>query len=120
MQRKANGTFLWVSLVIQELKDVMSWEVLQVLDEVPMELKDVYRRMVEQIERLQRQCLELCRKVLSIVITAYRPLHLQELYVLSGLPTQVQNVNKSTEKIVKMCGSFLTIRDDKVYYPPVS
>ena len=28
MQRKANGTFLWVSLVIQELKDVISWEVL--------------------------------------------------------------------------------------------
>ena len=93
MQRKANGTFLWVSLVIQELKDVMSWEVLQVLDEVPTELKDVYRRMVEQIKRLRRQYPELCRQVLSIVITAYRPLHLQELYVLSGLPTQVQNVN---------------------------
>jgi hypothetical protein len=28
MRRKANGTFLWVSLVINELKDVMSWEVL--------------------------------------------------------------------------------------------
>jgi hypothetical protein len=67
IQRKANGTFLWVSLVIQGLKDVMSWEALQVLDEVPMELKDVYRRMMEQIKRLQRQYLELCRHVLSIV-----------------------------------------------------
>jgi len=115
MQRKANGTFLWVSLVIKELKNVMSWEVLQVLDEVPMELKDVYRRMMEQIKRLQRQYPELCRQVLSIVVTAYRPLHLQELHVLSGLPTQVQNVNQSTTTIVKMCGSFLTIRDDNVY-----
>jgi hypothetical protein len=115
MQRKANGTFLWVSLVIKELKNVLSWEVLQVLDEVPMELKDVYRRMMEQIKRLQRQYPELCRQVLSIVVTAYRPLHLQELHVLSGLPTQVQNVNQSTTTIVKMCGSFLTIRDDNVY-----
>jgi len=115
MQRKANGTFLWVSLIIQELKDVMSWEVLQVLDEVPMGLKDVYRRMMKQIKRLQRQYPELCRQVLSIVITAYRPLHLQELYVLSGLPTQVQNVNQSAATIVKMCGSFLTIRDNNVY-----
>jgi hypothetical protein len=115
MQRKANGTFLWVSLVIQELKDVMSWEALQVLDEVPMELKDVYCRMMAQIKRLQRQYPELCRQVLSIVITAYRPLHLQELYVLSGLPTQVQNVNQPTATIVKMCGSFLTIRDNNVY-----
>ena len=115
MQRKANGTFLWVSLVIQELKNVMSWEVLQVLDEVPMELKNVYRRMMEQIKRLQRQYPELCRQILSIVITAYRPLHLQELYALSGLPTQVQNINQSTAVIVKMCDSFLTIRDDNVY-----
>lgn len=115
MQRKANGTFLWVSLIIKELKEVMSFEILQVLDEVPMQLKDVYRRMIEQINRLQRQHPTLCRQVLSTVITAYRPLHLQELYTLSGLPTQIQNVNELTAKIVKMCGSFLTIRDDNVY-----
>ena len=28
MQRKANSTFLWVSLIIKELKDVIAWEVL--------------------------------------------------------------------------------------------
>ncbi|KAF1962191.1 hypothetical protein CC80DRAFT_542514 [Byssothecium circinans] len=43
MRRKANGTFLWVSLVIKDLKDAMSWEVLQILDEVPVELKDLAR-----------------------------------------------------------------------------
>jgi hypothetical protein len=115
MRRKANGTFLWVSLVIKELKDVMSWEVLQVLDEVPLELRDIYHRMIEQIKQLQRQYPELCRQVLSIVIAAYRPLHLQELYVLSGLPAQVSDINQSTMAIVKMCGSFLTVRDDSVY-----
>jgi len=115
MQRKANGTFLWVSLVIKELKDVMAWEVLQVLDEVPIELKDVYRRMMEQIKQLQRRYPELCRQILSTVIATYRPLHLQELHVLSGLPTLVQNINHATAKIVKMCGSFLTIRNNNVY-----
>ncbi|KAF2685713.1 HET-domain-containing protein [Lentithecium fluviatile CBS 122367] len=115
MQQKANGTFLWVSLVIKELKDVMAWEILQVLDEVPTELNDVYRRMMEQIKRLQRQYPELCRKVLSTVLATYRPLHLQELHVLSSLPIPVQNVNQATATIVKMCGSFLTIRNDNVY-----
>jgi len=80
-----------------------------------MDLKDVYRRMMKQIKQLQRQYPELCRQVLSIVIAAYRPIHLQELHVLSNLPTQVQNVNQFTASIVKMCGSFLTIRDDNVY-----
>lgn len=115
MQQKANGTFLWVSLIIKELKEVMAWEVLQVLDEVPTDLKDVYLRMLEQIKQLPRQYPELCRQVLSTFIAAYRPLHLQELHVLSGLPTQVQNINQATARIVKMCGSFLTIREDNVY-----
>jgi hypothetical protein len=115
MQQKANGTFLWVSLVIKELKEAMAWEVLQILEEVPTELKDVYRRMIQQIKRLRRQYPELCRQVLSTVLATYRPLHLQELHALSGLPTQVRDVNQATAAIVKMCGSFLTIREDNVY-----
>ncbi|KAF2202261.1 WD40 repeat-like protein [Delitschia confertaspora ATCC 74209] len=115
MQRKANGTFLWVSLVMKELKEAMAWEVLQILSEVPTELKDMYYRMLGQIKQLQRQNPELCRQVLSTVITTYRPLHLQELHVLSGLPTLLKDVNQSTTAIVQMCGSFLTIRNDIVY-----
>ncbi|KAF2469396.1 uncharacterized protein BDR25DRAFT_334966 [Lindgomyces ingoldianus] len=111
LQQKAKGTFLWVSLVVKELKEVMAWEVLQVLNEIPTELKDVYHRMMEQIKRLRRQYPELCRQVLSTVIAAYRPLHLQELHLLSGLPTEAQDVNQ----VVKMCGSFLTIREGSVY-----
>ncbi|KAF2179516.1 purine and uridine phosphorylase [Zopfia rhizophila CBS 207.26] len=115
IQQKANGTFLWVSLVIKELKNVMAWEILQILDEIPTELKEVYRRMMKQIKQLQRQYPELCRQVLSTVLATYRPLHLQELYFLSGLSIQVQNINQATAAIVKMCGSFLTIREDDVY-----
>ncbi len=92
----------------------MIWDVLQIIDEVPTDLKEVYRRMMEQI-RLKPRHLELCQRVLSTVTAAYRPLHLQELHVLSDLPTQDANVNRSTEMIVKMCGSFLTIRDENVY-----
>jgi hypothetical protein len=115
MQQKASGTFLWVSLVVKELKEVMAWEVLQVLEEVPTELKDVYRRMMKQIQQLRRQYPELCRQVLSTVIAAYHPLRLQELHLLSGLPIQAQDVNEATTAIVKMCGSFLTIQEGSVY-----
>lgn len=115
MQQKANGTFLWVSLVMNELKEVESWQMLQVLDEMPSDLKDVYRRMIEQIKQSPRQYPQLCRQVLSVIIAIYRPLHVQELHVLSGLPTQGQNINQFTMDIVKRCGSFLTIQDDHVY-----
>ncbi|KAF2731912.1 HET-domain-containing protein [Polyplosphaeria fusca] len=115
MQQKANGTFLWVSLVIKELKDVQAWEVVQVLEEVPTELTEVYRRMMELIKQLKRQNPELCRQVLSTVVATHRPLHLQELCVLADLPKQGPNVEETTATIVKMCGSFLTLREDYVY-----
>lgn len=51
MRKKANGTFLWVSLVMKELKDALAWEVLQVLEEVPTELTEVYQRMMERVEK---------------------------------------------------------------------
>ncbi|KAK7177529.1 Vegetative incompatibility protein HET-E-1-like protein 15 [Paraphaeosphaeria sporulosa] len=60
MQRKANGTFLCLALIMKELKGVLAWEILQVLEEVPTELDKVYRRMVKQIEKLKRQNPELC------------------------------------------------------------
>jgi hypothetical protein len=115
MRRKANGTFLWVSLVIKELQDVMVWDVLEVLDEVPTGLKEVYHRMMKQIKQLGRQDPERCRQILATIIATYRPLHLQELSVLSGLPSRPHNVNQTTATIVRMCGSFLTIWEDNVY-----
>jgi hypothetical protein len=115
IRRKANGTFLWVSLVIKELKEAGTWEMLQVVDEMPMDLKEVYSRMVKQIQRLKRGNSELCWSVLSTVTIAYRPLHLAELGVLSGMPKGISSVDGSVVRIVNMCGSFLTIRDGNVY-----
>ena len=46
MHRKANGTFLWVSLVIQELRTANSWEVLQVVEEMPEPLEELYSLMM--------------------------------------------------------------------------
>lgn len=70
---------------------------------------------MEQIKRLKYQYPKLCQQVLSTIIATYRPLHLQELHVLSGLPIQIWNMNQATTKIVRMCGSFFTIRNNNVY-----
>ncbi|KAH7187188.1 quinon protein alcohol dehydrogenase-like superfamily [Fusarium oxysporum] len=115
IREKANGTFLWVSLVIKELKEVESWEVLQVVDQMPSDLKAVYGRMVKQIQQLKRGNSELCRHLLSKVCTAYRPLSLDELSILSDLPIEISEKPQSVRRIVTNCSSFLTIRDESVY-----
>ncbi|KAF2197377.1 HET-domain-containing protein [Delitschia confertaspora ATCC 74209] len=115
LRRKANGTFLWVALVVQELERPESWDPLQVVDEVPAELHRLYDRMVNQIQQLSEKNSELCRRILSIATVVYRPLHLAEIGGLCGLPGQISVLTKNVRKIVAMCGSFLTVRDDQVY-----
>jgi hypothetical protein len=115
MRQKANSTFLWVSLVMKELKDAKSWEVRQVLEDIPTELTAVYQRMMDHIKRLERKNPELCRQTLATVVAAYRPLHLQELFALADLPSEGPNVEETAATIVKMCGSFLTLREHHVY-----
>jgi hypothetical protein len=115
LQRKSGGTFLWVALVVRELKNAESFEVLDVINEAPRGLEQLYRRMMGQIQRLDRRKPELCRGVLSAATVAYRPLHLAELGVLSGLPPEISSMYESIATIVNMCGSFLTIRDNIVY-----
>jgi hypothetical protein len=115
MRQRADGTFLWVSLVIEELRKANSWEVEQIVDEVPEGLTELYSRMVGQIQQLKRGNPELCRLVLLAVITAYRPLSLLELGVLSGLPKQIAGRTKDVEALVKMCRSLLTVQGGAVY-----
>ncbi|KAL6822005.1 Pfs, NACHT and WD domain protein [Trichoderma sp. SZMC 28015] len=115
MREKVNGTFLWVSLVMKELEQVESWDALQVIDEIPSDLKQVYARMLEQILQLKRGNHMHCMKLLSTACATYRPLSLSELGFLSDLPRGISEKPEAVRRVVTMCGSFLTIRDENVY-----
>jgi hypothetical protein len=71
--------------------------------------------MVGQIQGLGREKPEYCRRILSTVVAAYRPLHLLELGRLSNLPKAIWKINRDIAVIVSLCGSFLTVRDGDVY-----
>ena len=114
MRRKANGTFLWVALVFQELEKVGRWQVLRVIKKAPADLIALYDQMMAHILQLEHDS-EFCRLILSTATSAYRPLHLRELGVLSGLPRDISSQIRDIEIITDMCGSFLTIRDKYVY-----
>jgi hypothetical protein len=114
LRQKANGTFLWVAFVFDELQDVLSGDVLQVLEEVPTGLIPLYDRMINQIKQLKRKYPEFCRLILATATLAYRPLHLLELRILAGLERKIFHM-ADLERIIKSCGSFLTIREDYIY-----
>lgn len=119
LRQKAEGTFLWVALVVQGLERAESWRVQKVVDKAPEGLNNLYARMIEQIQQLKEQdpeYPEFCRLVLSAATLAYRPLRLLELGIISGLPDVIARKVKHIRKIVKKSGSFLTIREDTIYF----
>ena len=76
---KSNGNFLWTSLILRELEDASSEEqILQVLESVPEEMDDVYRRILDRILATPRS-LELAKAIIRWVVCAARPLLAEEL-----------------------------------------
>ena len=89
---------------------------LDVLQDMPPELKPLYDRILRQVEQLQRKDPEFCRLVLSTITLAYRPLHLLEVGALSDLPRQISSNIDKVVKVINKCGSFLTIRENRTYF----
>jgi hypothetical protein len=114
MREKADGTFLWAALVFRELKKAKAWHILSVLQEMPPGLVPLYGRMLKQIQQLDRDNPDLCLIVLATATLVYRPLHLVELAAVSGLPEQIARDTRFVDGIVRLCGSFLTVREDYV------
>lgn len=121
MQQKANGTFLWVALVVKDLRDRQDAEyedplsILNILIETPGDLASLYSFMVDRIDKFKGDTPNLCKRILSIAALASRPLSLAELRVLAGFDSNRIN-DQAMKRLVSKCGSFLTIRDCTVYF----
>jgi hypothetical protein len=121
MMEKSNNTFLWAALVCRELKRTIKMlatsEVLaqKALKKFPKGLVPLYERMMQLVSKRDPVEAKLCKEILAIVSTVYRPLSLGELAslveTLYGLREDIVSVKES----VQMCGSFLTLRSETVF-----
>ncbi|WPJ63730.1 hypothetical protein SMAC4_13672 [Sordaria macrospora] len=116
LSSNANGTFLWVALVCQVLADpsVRRWETLTKLRAFPPGLDSLYARMIEQI--IKSDYADLCRQILAVSSIVHRPISLQELTTLVKMSDDVSYDPQSLEELIGLCGSFLTLRDQTVYF----
>jgi NACHT domain len=112
MRQKSNGTFLWVALVFEELRRILRKDLFRVLDGIPKGLTPLYDRMITQVQKGDYS--EVCLLTLSTATLAYCPLYMLEIRILAGLQETLDLADM--ERILNMCGSFLTIRDNYVYF----
>jgi hypothetical protein len=113
LRLNADNTFLWVALVCQDLKTTPKWNVLKKLALFPPGLNSLYKRMMVQISECDGA--DICLQVLALTAILYRPVSVPEL---ATLVEQLEDLDdlESVREIVGFCGSFLTLREDKVYF----
>jgi hypothetical protein len=114
LMSNANDTFLWVALVCQDLEKTAKRNVTKKLGSFPPGLDALYERMMQQISKSDDA--ELCTQVLALVALVYRPITLEELIVLVEQLKDLADDPTSIREIISLCGSFLTLRGETVYF----
>lgn len=105
---KSAGCFLWVSLVLQELKQVhTSTEIRQVLEDVPTDMDELYFRIVDSMSRIPHGK-ALAKSILAWTVCSARPLTTHELYhaLQIDISDTIDNVQKS---IIASCGQLVYV-----------
>ncbi len=113
LSSNANDTFLWVALVCQNLKDIPRGRTRARLNSFPPGLDSLYERMIKQICELEDS--ELCKRILGLIASVYEPITLTELPSLVKMLKESNDV-VSIQEIIGLCGSFLIVRKDRIYF----
>ena len=116
LRDKAEGTFLWVSLVCRELEGVPLYRTREVLQALPPGLNPLYERMMAHIKAQDAKTAGYCKAALQLITLAFRPLQLGELAVAAGLPRDQFRDVQAVADLVGRCGSFLTVREGVVSF----
>ena len=119
------GMFLWVFLMLKELKYCTSLSRVQkTLMDLPKGLDMVYCRILQRLdEDLHRGSRDVCQKVLGWVVTALRPLRIEELrdalvahyqYETGNMVARDEILMYSEREIALVCGSLVTVQNRTV------
>ncbi|KAK3615163.1 hypothetical protein LTR56_026762 [Elasticomyces elasticus] len=114
LMSNANGTFLWVTLACQDLASTPKSNVMERLASFSPGLDPLYKRMLRQI--IESDGAGICRRLLASTAVLYRPVTIPELLALMEPLENFVNDLRSVQDIINLCGSFLTLREDTVYF----
>jgi ankyrin repeat domain-containing protein 50 len=106
----ADGTFLWVGFVANELQG-RSWDKInEILHRVPKGLGGVYQRLLQQIDDK-----EALVPILQWIVLAARPLTVGELTVATGIkPSGTFPATEVIKNRLRFCGLLVKIEGDVV------
>ena len=105
---KSSGCFLWVHLVLSELRQVhTTTEVIEVLESVPSDMTELYGRILDSMSRMPYG-IRLAKAILSWTACATRPLTIEELHFALEIDMN-DTVNSVPEAIESTCGQLVYV-----------
>ena len=114
-KNRAQGTFLWIGIAAQELRQYIATEVEGALKSFPRGLEPLFARMLLQIDPGRRQVVS---RILRWVVVAARPLTVSELSIAIMPHGDFHAVAFSREEVMRdqilSCGYLLSITNDTV------
>ena len=112
---KASGSFLWVKLALNTLRD--SWhteeDVRRALHDVPSGMDLLYERMIASVTDHQPRLRSMALRMLTWTACASRPLRLLELK--TALLSEFGDFVSLEDTIVQICGHFIRVENSKIH-----
>ena len=111
---KAEGSFLWVRLVLDTLRENWHTEVdiRESLTTIPMGMEHLYNQMLEGIQAQSPKIRLMAKRILTWTACCWRPLNIAELQL--ALESEFSGFVNLRETIVQICGNFISVDNDKI------
>lgn len=117
LSEKAQGTFLWVGIVCNELAGVRSKDAVKTLEGLPRGLDSLYTRLLTTALEANSDNKSTILKLLSYVAVSWQPLTLLELAVACELyeSEDEQSRENFMRDNVEMCRFMIVVQDESVH-----
>lgn len=111
---KASGSFLWVKLALDRIRD--NWytedDIKAALTEMPEGMQSMYERMIEVIAGQSSKVCQMATRILIWVACSFRPLEIAEIKV--ALEPEFKGFVNLEQTIEEICGHFVVVKKLKI------
>ena len=119
LTKKADQSFLWVSLIMDQLEQSVEGtegELLEIISNMPDSLNDTYEKMLRRTPNAEK-----AKRILRAMLAASRPLTLQEMNIALALRPDSDTLAKldlmpnPESSIKQLCGLFVRVVSSRLY-----
>jgi hypothetical protein len=111
---KAHGSFLWVTLALDRLKD--NWHTISdiesVLNDFPEGMESLYLGMIKKISQQAQKPRSIAQRILTWAICGFRPLEITELEI--ALSFEFGEFVSLKDTIRQLCENFVVIEKGRI------